>query len=677
MEYFRGSNWPALPNFDEGVGSPVSPMDDMGFSSSYKVKSEPFPSGLSQAGASERPPLPPARLEPEASDSVMASEAEAQGDVVIDELTGVAQAEVEKHQNMYVRYEGSAAGHIVREWRQQDSCSAIASAFPHEEGRGTLSSDLPLSCTLKIIQAPAAYARPMVHKKVFRPAFKVRMELRYKGALNLRMELQASPIADAGFAKPDLFTDGEGDSGQQVQNNVISRAIRSPAADAETEKTMDSDNLVEEKMLVEDFEFTNLKFVKSSRMFKRWLVFHCKIKNDTIYCIYDLPSVIVSRRNDQYGKAYALLMGTPPPVKRQRVPSPAAAAMSTACSSPSVPNRMGAQESLGMRRMTVDQACTWIENQYLQSLPGVMRGLSPEDKLWLVKKAGLDPTSSEPSLIPVHRWTSFEDWYSKCLDALRAVIDIWDQSEPEIICGLSVDRSMAERALKSEPPGTFLVRLCSEPGCFAVSTRVKQGNQCDHLLLDRVDLQRRSLLKWIEAHEAAQLLLHISTGIKFPKETIISTGFFRLPSLDHLGSSDFPAVSLSGRISNQPQASQGMMEMEGSVNCSRWDSNYLPGGSVGMGPMMGVASQMSTEQSLLGVGTGDSMDLMNEMLAMNLPLPTTGQTGTFDAKWNLPPAAGRQLPPPHSGMGGNLDVQGQWTWPSPPSSYGSHMGGNV
>lgn len=138
-------------------------------------------------------------------------------------------------------------------------------------------------------------------------------------------------------------------------------------AEHKAEKAMDSENLVEEKTMTADFDFTELKFVKSSRMLKRWLVFHCTIQvqnlgigflvaaracfhfvwlhgrlehawlahpcccsaaltlpaacslqGDLLYCIYDLPSVIVSRPNDQYRKVCempsACVSQLPPPL---------------------------------------------------------------------------------------------------------------------------------------------------------------------------------------------------------------------------------------------------------------------------------------------------------------------------------------------------------------------------
>lgn len=40
------------------------------------------------------------------------------------------------------------------------------------------------------------------------------------------------------------------------------------------------------------------------------------------------------------------------------------------------------------------------------------------------------------------------------------------------ICDIVVDRTIAEDLLAEKPVGTFIVRLCSEPGAFALSVKV-------------------------------------------------------------------------------------------------------------------------------------------------------------------------------------------------------------
>ena len=87
---------------------------------------------------------------------------------------------------------------------------------------------------------------------------------------------------------------------------------------------------------------------------------------------------------------------------------------------------------------------------------------------------------------------------------------VWDMAKPHAICGFAVSRAAAEALLAEQPIGTFLVRLCSEPGAFAISCCMEgQGGRAyvDHLLIDAVDLQSRSLEEWVHAHQYAQQLL--------------------------------------------------------------------------------------------------------------------------------------------------------------------------
>ena len=47
----------------------------------------------------------------------------------------------------------------------------------------------------------------------------------------------------------------------------------------------------------------------------------------------------------------------------------------------------------------------------------------------------------------------------------------WKQGDPPCICGFAMDRCAADAALRFQPVGAFLVRMCSEPGSFAISCR--------------------------------------------------------------------------------------------------------------------------------------------------------------------------------------------------------------
>jgi len=110
------------------------------------------------------------------------------------------------------------------------------------------------------------------------------------------------------------------------------------------------------------------------------------------------------------------------------------------------------------------------------------------------------------------------------------------------VAGFAVSRGLAEAQLAERPAGAFLVRLCSEPGAFAVSCHVggapgggggggagaggagggppgapPPGGYVDHLLVDAVDLQARPLEAWVLAHAAATHLLDVPAGRLLPK----------------------------------------------------------------------------------------------------------------------------------------------------------------
>ena len=66
---------------------------------------------------------------------------------------------------------------MLSEWRQQDSLLAQATVGFGKPHLGNIVQQMdmaqPLSASLKIVQAPAAYNRPIVQKKLFKPPFVV------------------------------------------------------------------------------------------------------------------------------------------------------------------------------------------------------------------------------------------------------------------------------------------------------------------------------------------------------------------------------------------------------------------------------------------------------------------------------------------------------------------------
>lgn len=105
---------------------------------------------------------------------------------------------------------------------------------------------------------------------------------------------------------------------------------------------------------------------------------------------------------------------------------------------------------------------------------------------------------------------------------VRQCARAWDAAAPAWVCGFSVSRSVAEALLAERRTGAFLIRLCSEPGAFAVSCHVGAdagggGSYVDHLLVDSVDLQGCPLEAWVLAHAGASHLLDLASSRLVPK----------------------------------------------------------------------------------------------------------------------------------------------------------------
>lgn len=56
-----------------------------------------------------------------------------------------------------------------------------------------------------------------------------------------------------------------------------------------------------------------MRFKVPSRMKKRWIVFTCPTPfNEALYCVYRVPTVVVSRSIEQYNKALLILKDITP-----------------------------------------------------------------------------------------------------------------------------------------------------------------------------------------------------------------------------------------------------------------------------------------------------------------------------------------------------------------------------
>ncbi|KAK9811757.1 hypothetical protein WJX72_009562 [[Myrmecia] bisecta] len=505
------------------------------------------------------------------------------------ELVGMPQPDIEMHQQHWVRYSTMQEARCLKEWRQEESLLIEATqSFGDMTAPPQLNSGVPLAVSLKLLQAPAAFNRPMVQRKTFKPAFMVELELRYRGALNLNCKVEAYPMHETQNSKPSTWKPERSQQQLEIDNCTMTRQIQVGPPIGEAPHGADAPREYSHK---EYFEFTDLRFIKSSRMSKRWLAFTCQIKGDFLYVIYTLPAVVISRRADQYNKAYETLTGTPlnlPKRARLTVPSNLAQSVFTEAvhsainlsqqphAQPPVLTKLQTQMSTehlqvkgwtrqagppgtpaGVSELEEPQPAviepsyvhSWILQRYRRT--GFSRQLTEQDMLALERQAGVsrprgagsvprqhvgssgsDPSSggegsagaTETAVDPV-KWGAFREWFAKCLKALSKCNDGWNRNNPTWICGFAVDRNLAEQLLHDRPMGAFLVRMCSEPGSFAISCRMGEvgPGAVDHLLVDCVDLQGHTLQSYVLANDCATHLLDPVTGQLHRKEMVFGT----------------------------------------------------------------------------------------------------------------------------------------------------------
>eukprot|EP00884_Botryococcus_braunii_P021903 jgi/Botrbrau1/8397/Bobra.0237s0018.1 len=416
-----------------------------------------------------------------------------------DTLTGVMQPNVETLQTSYIRYNGMPDAHVNSpEW-------TLAESIRHRHGYSNQQSFLPkqnepISVQMRITKSPAAFGFPIVQRKPFRPPFTVRLAITYQGYFNLPVVVEAHVMTDVQHTKPQLWSP---DSASTEKHSELDHAkMQRNLKGGDQPGGPDGEPVT----LVEEFEFVDLKFVKSSRMNKRWLVFSCKVENDLIYVVYGLATVIISRRTDQYEKAYESLRGVAPNMqKKQRVHKQL-----------ELPDRQrsayrdGEDGEHGQAQyVSRETAKHWIENSYAQA--GFTRPLTEEDKDALLLKARLvhdkDLISSDSK-----EWQNFRDWFQKSLRALMEVAYIWNQVDPPLIFNFTVTRTDAEERLKSECEGAFLLRICSEPGSFCISCKMKDSHNVEHMLVDIVDLCKNPLERYVMMHPSADILVDAHGG---------------------------------------------------------------------------------------------------------------------------------------------------------------------
>eukprot|EP00210_Caulerpa_lentillifera_P004112 g3921.t2 len=388
-------------------------------------------------------------------------------------------------------------------------------------GMGTFSrkSEELISVQMNISQAPLSFRQPVTQKKAFYPPFKIQLSVKFgKEGSSIPMKVNAYSLTEDGlvsFLKQVSLSSFPAlplDNG--LQNCCICHAI----------ENRESNNDHSSSTVTETFEFVDMYFKSSSRMGLRWLLFAAQVEGDLLCTLYRYPTIVLSRKTDQYSKACCLLAKSSPVME-------VTDRSSASCTRTTPPSSFSQEKALVSVQKTSIPMDTreWILAAYGECR--FSRRINQADLSYLEASLGLskrvkqnvpDVSTRSEMNEDQTRFESFAKWYVSCLLSLKKEHEMWCSVDVTRICPFSVDRDFAETILLDQTTGTFLVRISSEPGCFTISVKEEttQGDYVDHYLIDALDLTYQSLSDWVLQNQRAHIFFDVNTRATFPKHRV-------------------------------------------------------------------------------------------------------------------------------------------------------------
>lgn len=317
-----------------------------------------------------------------------------------------------------------------------------------------------------------------------------------------------------------------------------------------------------EELLVHEFEFANLEFIKPTRMSKVYICFACTILDyDVLYCVYHIPTVGICRA-EQRAKACEKLTipmsflecGNCDSMTSEHSRSEASVHSGGGGGKPQGGrgqeetvqhidsfHRTGLEavgesetshvDGFNQRTNYSRQALhEWINEEYKQT--GLKRKLTTLDLQTLEAQAGL---VNDSSFLTQSQWSEFTTQFREVLKMLKKIGGLWDCEDPCVIAGLHLDRTGTIQAMSGQPAGTFLCRLSwSTPGTLVLSCKVQptmakaDPDGLVHIAISKEDLQMRKLDTWIRDLPAALHVLDIYTQKRVDKRKVFHSNYHRM-----------------------------------------------------------------------------------------------------------------------------------------------------
>eukprot|EP00192_Tetraselmis_astigmatica_P004311 CAMPEP_0117659664 /NCGR_PEP_ID=MMETSP0804-20121206/6553_1 /TAXON_ID=1074897 /ORGANISM="Tetraselmis astigmatica, Strain CCMP880" /LENGTH=492 /DNA_ID=CAMNT_0005466337 /DNA_START=309 /DNA_END=1787 /DNA_ORIENTATION=- len=383
-----------------------------------------------------------------------------------------------------------------------------------------------------IVKAPAAFNSPCRMKKPFDPPFAIRLSVSYDGELAFECRATCYLLSEQQRSNLETWNPEVHGGEENLDKHQQEVTIRTPAAGVPG----DGGNAV----CTRDLEFTELVFRQPTRMSKRYILFTLQCTEQlSLWLIYTLPTVVISRTADQYNKALLVLQNIQPMDGRSLRGQANAAANAAAATWAAVKalkrSSPHTSEEDGAGLYYSPSVCEdYIYAKY--KAVGFTRLLLPDEVAFLQLMAGFSSVPGNPSIVArqqpalsEEQWEGFAKWFENhLLLGLKNVSHLWEQVHPCAISAFTTTREMAEQKLLQAPVGTFCVRprvQFQSPLAWVISYRSNSG--IEHNLLSEEHLRTHSLEVWVRDLNHLLYCMDISTNRLRSKEEIFLHGYTR------------------------------------------------------------------------------------------------------------------------------------------------------
>jgi len=379
------------------------------------------------------------------------------------------------------------------------------------------------------------------------------------GLLQPMSQLQHQPQYSSHFGSVGTLNQGLTQSLNQGLGTNLLGSISGPMT-----------TLPEPTTVVQDFEFTNLEFVKPTRMNKVYMLFACTIMDlDTLFVVFNVPTIGICRAEqrekacqklgvqmpllgNEFGVAVKTEPGSESTAQRKREAAHQADSDDSEgrlqpIKSHELPGTHTTRERYEDEDMTLAGPRSrfamreWLLEEYENT--GLTRKLSQLDIQALLSQAGfpMDSSSDHASISQV-QWEEFQGQFRNVLNLLRQISTVWNLEDPCVISGFDMDRVGTVQALAKEPAGTFICRFSmSQPGCLVLSCKTIPGHpKADadsliHAIIKIDDLYERRVDTWIRDFAGATHVLDVYRLKRVDKRKVFASNYMRLKGLEQEG----------------------------------------------------------------------------------------------------------------------------------------------